>query len=173
VLSPYFRTVSHYLDTCYEVPLIHTHAENHLLLYTSSGMKQENYIINDFCHRHLLHNCYFLKKTHPRMNYSVLFKKAVSLQLNTPVRVRVRVRVTRTLQLTVSQSVCLDVEPNLGLLKLTAYNFPAWKAEKTPHPKFFYCCGRDFWRLPSNDLCLQSYEPITAGHIVAGLAFVA
>jgi hypothetical protein len=30
--------------------------------------------------------------------------------------VRVRVRVRVTLQLTVSQSVCLGVEPNLGLL---------------------------------------------------------
>jgi hypothetical protein len=32
------------------------------------------------------------------------------------VRVRVRVRVGVTLQLTVSQSICLGVEPNLGLL---------------------------------------------------------
>jgi hypothetical protein len=31
-------------------------------------------------------------------------------------QVRVRVRVRVTLQLTVSQSVCLGVEPNLGLL---------------------------------------------------------
>jgi hypothetical protein len=76
--------------------------------------------------------------------YSGCIRTRIKAAFKDWVRVRVRVIVRVTLQLTVSQSVCLGVEPNLGLL--TREFFFVWKLQSC-------YLGRPLWQEVGSVIC--------------------